>query len=141
MKEYKVGASIIFHPEYYIMHCRKPGIDNGEVNKLGLYGGQFDPIEDNDTRDTASRELTEESGVSIPVESFRPQKSIFVKSERNNEAILTEADIFLIQLPIDVTDKMFRNGEPMTERDLRRAKALGELTSVAAEALTKNGVI
>jgi len=141
MKEYSVGATIVSHPEYYVMHRRKPGVDNGEVNKLGLYGGQFDEEKDKTLQDTACRELQEESGVKFRVVDFRPQKGIFVKSERDDEEVLTEAEIFLLQLPIDVTYDIFRNGEPMTGRDLRRAKALGELTSVAAEALIKNGVI
>ena len=63
MKEYKVGATIIYHPEYYIMHHRKPGINNGEIDKLGLYGGQFDEVNDESLGHTAQRELFEESGM------------------------------------------------------------------------------
>ncbi len=141
MKETKVGATIISHPEYFVMHRRKPVINNGEVNKLGLYGGQFDEKQDESLRHTARRELEEESGLSFDASAFSSQKGICVISERNGQEILTEADIFLLQLPIDITYELFIDGEPMTERDLRRAKALGELTTVAAEALIKNGVI
>lgn len=137
MKEVKVAASIIYHPDYYVMHRRTEGIDNGEVGKLGLYGGQFDSAQDETFQDTACRELAEESGLQFHVTAFEPQEAVFVKSERDGEEILTEAEIFLLNLPYDVGAERFTNGEPMTTRELRRAKALGELTSVAAEALSK----
>lgn len=141
MKEVKFGASIVYHPEYYVMHRRTKGFDNGEVDKLGLYGGQFDDEQDITLQDTACREMAEESGLQFHVTAFKPQEAVFVKSERNGDVILTEADIFLLQLPFNITYDMFMHGEKMSVRDLRRAKALGELSSVAAEALSKNGVI
>jgi ADP-ribose pyrophosphatase YjhB (NUDIX family) len=137
MKEYKVGASIIYHPDYYVMHRRKKGVDNGEVSKLGLYGGQFDPEHDGALQDTACRELSEESGMDFPVSAFEPQEAVYVVSERDGEEILTEAEIFLLNLASNISHDTFKHGEPLTARELRRAKALGELTSVAAEALSK----
>jgi len=137
VREIQVGASIIYHPEYYIMHMRKKGNDNGEVDKFGLYGGTFDPEKDESLSHTAQRELKEESGLLFPIESFHPEEVVFVKSERDNQPILTEAKIFLLNLPFDMTHEQFRSSKPMTARDLRRAKVLGKLTSVAAEALGK----
>lgn len=137
MREVRVGASIIYHPEYYVMHRRQVGVDNGEVDKIGLYGGQFEAEKDETPQDTACRELAEESGVQFHVSAFEPQEAVYVKSERDGEEILTEAEIFLLQLPIDVTHEKFRSSVPMTAKELRRAKALGQLTSVAAEALSK----
>jgi ADP-ribose pyrophosphatase YjhB (NUDIX family) len=138
MKECKIGASIIYHPEYYVMHNRLPGVDNGETSKAGLYGGQFDETKGDKTfQDTARRELEEESGQQFAVEAFKPQGTFFVKSERDGEDILTEAEIFLLELPFNITHDLFRSSVPMDEKELRRAKALGQLTSVASEVLTK----
>jgi ADP-ribose pyrophosphatase YjhB (NUDIX family) len=140
MREMKVGATIIYHPEYYVMHMRKKGNDIGEIDRFGLYGGTFDPKLDENLQDTARRELEEEAGVSFRVEDFTaedPDQAIFVMSERDGEDILTEAEIFFLKLPLDITHDRFKDSKPMTSRELRRAKTLGQLTSVAAEALSK----
>jgi len=136
--EVKVAASIIYHPEYYIMHRRTEGVDTGETNKLGIYGGKPED-EDETTLNTAVRELYEESGILLPRKNFvRPDnQTIFAVSESKGEKIITEADIFIANIPFDLTSDQFKYGEAMTFDELRRAKALGELTSVALEALTK----
>ena len=141
MKEYKVGATIIQHPEYFLMHHRKPGINNGEIDKIGLYGGQFDEAQDETLQHTARRELFEESGLRFQTADFQPVEAVVVVSERDNEPVLTDADIFLLQLPIDVSFDRFKDSVPATRHDLKRARALGQLTTLAAEALGKNGVI
>jgi len=48
--EVKVAASIIYHPEYYIMHRRTEGVDTGETNKLGIYGGKPEDEDGNNSR-------------------------------------------------------------------------------------------
>jgi hypothetical protein len=139
MEDCHVGATIIYHPEeVYILHERKKGKDNGEVGKLGLYGGQFDEEKGDKTiRDTAQRELGEESGIWLPPEQFWYEDYVFVISERDGEEILTEADIFLVNLSQDFDHEEFINGIPKTPRETSRAKALGELSTVAYAALTK----
>jgi ADP-ribose pyrophosphatase YjhB (NUDIX family) len=142
MIEKHIAASIIWIPDddargsVYILHERKTGNDNGEIGKKGLYGGE---IEDKDESHAhaVSRELQEESGLLFEPQFFEPVSSFFVKSERDGEEILTEAEIFLLQTPYGLKPEQFKNGLPMTEKDISRAKALGELTSVAAMAFGK----
>lgn len=139
IREVKIAASIIYHPEYYIMHQRTEGIDNGETGKLGIYGGKPEEV-DETALDTAIRELEEESGVLLPRSNFvRPDnQTIYVVTEDDDgKKTITEADIFMANIPFDLKSDQFEYGVAMTFRDLRRVKALGSLTSIAAEALTK----
>lgn len=137
MRKLKIGATIIYSPDFYIVHQRQKGIDNGEIGKLGLYGGQFDEEKDKNFRDTVSRELHEESGLRFVPESFKYEDTVFVKSERGGKEILTEAEIFTLNLQYGFDAAQFKHGKTMTLKDIGRAKALGYLTSVAAESFCK----
>lgn len=142
MKEARVGAAIIYSPaEYYILHHRKKGKNNGEIDKLGLYGGGFHKKKDKTFYDTVSRELMEESGkLHLPSE-FDYETFVHVVSDRDGEPIFTEAEIFLLNLPGGIEPEQFEaeyiDSKVMTPRDISRARALGELSAVASAALSK----
>jgi len=144
MKEKHIAASILWAPYendgggVYIMHKRTEGEDNGEVGQLALYGGEIKKT-DKTHAHAASRELAEESGLEYPAERFKWDNFIFAISERDGKELLTQAEIFSLYLPggIDLENLPFRNGVAMTEREVARAKILGELSSVATAAFGK----
>jgi len=135
MEDVRVAATIIHLPDSYIMRHRKTGNDKGEEGKFGLYGGQVEET-DRDAQHTARRELEEESGLQFPLQGFDYQGFVHVKSERGGEEILTEAEIFLL-LPSGFSAGEFNNGLRMSPRQISRARALGQLSSVASASLSK----
>jgi hypothetical protein len=141
VREVKVGAAIIYCPDFYILHERKVGKNNGEIGKYGLYGGQFDKKKKDKTfYDTVSRELAEESDMYYPPSAFHYEEHLPVCSEQGGEKILTLAEIFLLNLPFEKAEtlnKQYRDSKIMTPEEVSRAKALGHLTTVATAAFGK----
>lgn len=137
MERVKVGVSIIYEPNFYILHQRTPENDTGEEDKIGLYGGRFDHRHDKSLAETARRELGEESGVWFAPESFDFRNPpILVISEREGGKIQVEAHIFWVNLKYGAANGNFDNSVFMTSEELIRAKTLGRLTTVASAALT-----
>jgi ADP-ribose pyrophosphatase YjhB (NUDIX family) len=120
---------------------REEGINNGEIGKLGLYGGKPNKKKDKTFQDTVSRELEEESGQKHPPSDFNYETFIHVMSDRDNKPILTKAEIFSLNLSwvmeLEQVEAKYRDSRIMTSREISRARALGQLSAVASEALSK----
>lgn len=137
MEKIKVGVTIIYQPNHYIMHQRKPGNDIGEEDSIGLYGGQFETEQDETLADTARRKIAEESGLMFAAGDLSSRGIISTISERKGKKIKIEAEIFWINLPINFKNGEFKDSIPMTRAELIEAKRLGKLSTVATAALTE----
>jgi len=134
----KVAAAIIYTPDFYILHERVKGVDNGETDKVGLPGGQFNASKGDRTfSDTVSREIEEETGAHLKAELFHPEEIIYVASERDGKTIPVEAHIFSLYRDFGFKAELLENSVPMTEREIKIARIMGLLTSVASESFAK----
>lgn len=97
--EMYISITALQRGDEYIMHLRNGDQRRGAVGLIGFFGGQLEKGESH--RQSARRELRQETNLNLPASDFDLLGDVDVKSDRDNHPVLIMAAVFKVSLPIE----------------------------------------